>query len=89
MGVVTPLLTACGGFLLAVLWMDLIFDAQVLGHRRSGGELPEPVLASIAGYYQRDDHIAADAPPDCSCHGGPVGRVGIPSSPPGTIPAGW
>src|ERR1700751_930577 len=33
--------------------MDLIFDVQVLGHRSSGDELPEPVLASIAGYYLR------------------------------------
>jgi hypothetical protein len=32
--------------------MDLIFDVQVLGHRRAE-ELPEPVLASIAGYYHR------------------------------------
>jgi 2-methylcitrate dehydratase PrpD len=32
--------------------MDLIFDAQVLAHRRAD-ELPEPVLASIAGYYHR------------------------------------
>ncbi|ULE35848.1 hypothetical protein K3G64_19765 [Mycobacterium sp. IDR2000157661] len=32
--------------------MDLIFDSQVRSHRRSG-ELPEPVLASIAGYYRR------------------------------------
>jgi hypothetical protein len=32
--------------------MDLIFDAQVLRHR--GAEaLPEPVLASITGYYHR------------------------------------
>jgi hypothetical protein len=43
---------ACGGFLLAVLWMDLIFDSQVLRHR-GVDELPEPVLASIAGYYHR------------------------------------
>lgn len=40
----------CAGFLLAVLWMDLIFDAQVLAHRH---DVPEPVLASIAGYYHR------------------------------------
>jgi hypothetical protein len=33
--------------------MDLIFDVQVLGHRSAGDELPEPVLASIAGYYHR------------------------------------
>ncbi|WP_442930900.1 hypothetical protein [Mycolicibacterium sp. 050232] len=32
--------------------MDLIFDVQVLPHRRSV-VLPEPVLASIAGYYRR------------------------------------
>jgi hypothetical protein len=32
--------------------MDLIFDSQVLRHR-SPSELPEPVLASIAGYYHR------------------------------------
>ena len=33
--------------------MDLIFDAQVLQYRSADGELPEPVLASIAGYYHR------------------------------------
>jgi hypothetical protein len=43
---------AGSGFLIAVLWMDLIFDVQVLAYRRSA-ELPEPVLASIAGYYHR------------------------------------
>lgn len=32
--------------------MDLIFDSQVLRHRGSD-ELPERVLASIAGYYHR------------------------------------
>lgn len=53
MSIATPLLTACSGFLLAVVWMDLIFDAQVLAHRRAGAELPEPILASIAGYYHR------------------------------------
>ena len=46
------LLTACSGFLLAVLWMDLIFDVQVLRHR-AADELPEAVLASIAAYYHR------------------------------------
>lgn len=49
----TALLAACGGFLLAVLWMDLIFDTQVLGKPRENGALPEPVLASIAAYYRR------------------------------------
>nr|WP_090346237.1 hypothetical protein [Mycolicibacterium malmesburyense]CRL78834.1 hypothetical protein CPGR_04948 [Mycolicibacterium malmesburyense] len=43
---------ACAGFLLAVLWMDLMFDSQVLSHR-TVPELPEPVLSSIADYYRR------------------------------------
>ena len=43
--------TAGGGFLLCVLWFDLMFDVQVVGH--DGSELPEGVLASIAGYYGR------------------------------------
>ena len=47
------LLAACGGFLTAVVWMDLIFDVQVLRHRRASGVLPESVLASIAAYYRR------------------------------------
>jgi len=42
---------AGAGFLLAVLWFDLMFDVQVL--RRPEAELGEPVLASIAGYYRR------------------------------------
>ena len=53
MGVATSLLTACSGFLFAVLWMDLMFDAQVLTARRAGADLPEAALASIAGYYRR------------------------------------
>ena len=47
------LLAACGGFLAAILWMDLIFDVQVLRHARASGPLPEPVLASISAYYRR------------------------------------
>ncbi len=43
--------TAGAGFLLAVLWFDLMFDVQVKGRRDR--ELPEDVLASIAGYYRR------------------------------------
>jgi hypothetical protein len=50
---VAPLLTACSGFLLAILWMDLIFDVQALENRSTRGELPEAVLASVAGYYLR------------------------------------
>jgi hypothetical protein len=42
---------AGAGFLLAVLWFDLMFDVQVIG--RGSGCLPEPVLASIASYYAR------------------------------------
>jgi hypothetical protein len=42
---------AGAGFLIAVLWFDLMFDVQVLGGE--GGELPEEVLASIAAYYAR------------------------------------
>jgi hypothetical protein len=51
MDVAAGLLLACSGFLLAVLWMDLIFDSQVRGARAE--PLPEPVLASIADYYRR------------------------------------
>ncbi|WP_374025995.1 hypothetical protein [Mycobacterium sp. HNNTM2301] len=47
------LLTACAGFLLAILWMDLIFDVQVLRFRSAPTDLPEDVLASIAAYYRR------------------------------------
>ncbi|WP_234809851.1 hypothetical protein [Mycolicibacterium tusciae] len=43
---------ACAGFLIAVLWMDLMFDSQVLRHR-GRDVLPEAVLASISGYYCR------------------------------------
>lgn len=49
-----------GGFLLAVLWFDLMFDVQV-GRRR--GEAPVPdtaVVASIAAYYRR---VTTDARP--------------------------
>jgi hypothetical protein len=43
--------TAGAGFLLAVLWFDLMFDVQVIG--RDGPQLPESVLSSIASYYAR------------------------------------
>lgn len=51
MNIAEGLMLAAAGFLLAVLWMDLIFDSQVRGSRAA--ELPEPVLASIAAYYRR------------------------------------
>jgi len=44
---------ACGGFLLAVLWFDLMFDVQVLGHGAAPSPLPDETLASIARYYAR------------------------------------
>ena len=43
--------SAGAGFLLAVLWFDLMFDVQAL--RSPRGVLPEQALASIAGYYGR------------------------------------
>jgi len=48
---VQALATAGAGFLLAVLWFDLMFDVQVAGH----GErvLPDAVVDSVAGYYRR------------------------------------
>lgn len=43
---------ACAGFLLAVLWMDLIFDTQI--RRLPSGDMPDAAaLDSIAGYYRR------------------------------------
>jgi hypothetical protein len=51
LAVVTPFVTAGAGFLFAVLWFDLMHDVQVLRH--GGRDLPESVLASIAGYYRR------------------------------------
>ena len=42
---------AGAGFLLAVLWFDLMFDLQTRKHTR---DLPPPaVLASISAYYRR------------------------------------
>lgn len=52
------LLVLCGGFLLAVLWMDLMFDVQVLPYRDTKRELPEEVLGSIAAYYRRVTTLA-------------------------------
>jgi hypothetical protein len=56
---VVPVITAATGFLIAVLWFDLMFDVQVWRHRRSP-ELPETVLDSIAAYYRR---VTTDASP--------------------------
>jgi len=44
-------IAAGAGFLLAVLWFDLMFDVQTRKH--SGNPLPPEVLASISAYYRR------------------------------------
>jgi hypothetical protein len=55
----TSTITAATGFLLAVLWFDLMFDTQMLAH--SGSRVaPDSVLASIAAYYRR---VTTDASP--------------------------
>src|SRR5947207_2015830 len=56
----SAVLTLTAGFLLAVLWFDLMFDVQVLGRRPVGEPLAEQVLASIAAYYR---HITTSARP--------------------------
>jgi hypothetical protein len=48
--------SAGAGFLLAVLWFDLMFDVQLLRHRDT--DVPEDVLASISGYYRRVTTLA-------------------------------
>jgi hypothetical protein len=47
-----------GGFLLAVLWMDLMFDVQAF--RLGGNPADAEILASIASYYRR---VTTDASP--------------------------
>ena len=42
---------AGAGFLLAVLWFDLMFDVQT--RRHAGNILPAEILASISAYYRR------------------------------------
>jgi hypothetical protein len=48
---VTAFVTAGAGFLLAVLWFDLMFDSQVLRH--GGRDVPAEALASVSAYYRR------------------------------------
>jgi len=48
---VQALVTTGAGFLLAVLWFDLMFDVQVAGHE--GRVLPDAIAGSIAAYYRR------------------------------------
>jgi hypothetical protein len=44
----TPFVCAGAGFLLAVLWFDLMFDVQIAGRGAR-----EDAIASIAAYYRR------------------------------------
>jgi len=43
--------TAGAGFLLSVLWFDMMFDVQIAGRTEQG--LPGGPLGSIAAYYRR------------------------------------
>jgi hypothetical protein len=65
---VEAIAAAGAGFLLAVLWFDLMFDVQVRAHPH--GDLPEPVLASIGAYYRR---VTTDARPMNLLVGGAMG----------------
>ncbi|MBI3770709.1 MAG: hypothetical protein HY271_19750 [Deltaproteobacteria bacterium] len=46
-------LIGCGGFLLAVLWMDLLFDVQVRRLAGADAAASTAALASIVAYYRR------------------------------------
>jgi hypothetical protein len=59
---------AAAGFLLAVLWFDLMFDVQAFRPLAADGSLPAPALASMAAYYRR---VTTDSWP----MGGLVGTV--------------
>ena len=48
----SEIIAAAAGFLIAVLWFDLMFDVQVLPHRRSA-EVPQTAVESISAYYRR------------------------------------
>ena len=52
-------ITAALGFLVAVLWFDLMFDVQVLAHRAQE-QIPGSTLDSISAYYRR---VTTDASP--------------------------
>jgi hypothetical protein len=54
----TAFVTGGAGFLLAVLWFDLMFDLQVLARGASHGDLPEGKLSSISGYYRHVTTVA-------------------------------
>src|SRR5215213_8590874 len=48
----TPFVTTGLGFLLAVLWFDLMFDVQAW-RRPSSAQVSEQVVDSISSYYRR------------------------------------
>jgi hypothetical protein len=56
---VHPLATAGLGFLLAVLWFDLMFDVQLYRYRHEADVAPS-VIESISTYYRR---VTTDALP--------------------------
>ncbi len=56
--VMNAVAAAGAGFLIAVLWFDLMFDVQT--RRHPGPTLPAEVLASISAYYRR---VTTDANP--------------------------
>jgi len=43
----------CIGFMLGILYIDLMFDVMSVPHRRSGTALPKEVLDPITHYYGR------------------------------------
>jgi hypothetical protein len=43
----------CVGFMLAILYIDLMFDVMAVPYRRSGTTLPKDVLDPITHYYSR------------------------------------
>jgi hypothetical protein len=51
---------ACAGFLLAVLWFDLMHDLQVLRPRPAADSESDEAVLSIARYYRR---VTTDARP--------------------------
>jgi hypothetical protein len=56
---VTEIITAANGFLIAVLWFDLMHDVLVWPQRREA-QMPEEVTEAIATYYRR---VTTDASP--------------------------
>jgi hypothetical protein len=53
-------ITAATGFLIAVLWFDLMFDVQLIGRRGHDGPDVDAAVESIATYYRR---VTTDASP--------------------------